>query len=253
MIETRILDKAISLFQPDAARIELAKKRQAAIWNNQPADYLPLCLQTDVPESSEFGLDFDMVEEHEHLEVMFYKGLWGMIAAARSGSDSVPSIRPNFGTCFVPSMFGLEPDILPHTLPWLKKHLTKEQIKKFEVPDDVSNLGLMPKALVALDYYRGKLGDGFTYLADTQSPFDIAHLVRGDDIFLDLRPVRRPAIRAPPARACRGDVREGYEIDEAAERRAAQQRLPRQFPVDGKRRSEGLRRFVNVAVAGGGR
>ena len=187
-MDSAILDNVLSLLQPDAARLKTAKARQAAVWHNRPADYLPFCFDTSAPEQQQYAsLEFDMVAEFHQPDVMLYKALWGMIGTARSGSDSIPSIRPNLGTGFVATMFGLRQTILPHTLPWLKQHLTKEQIEKFEVPDDVSPLGLMPAAIERFRFFRQKLnGRAATFIADTQSPFDLAFLVRGDDIFTDI-------------------------------------------------------------------
>jgi len=185
-MDPKTLDTVISMLDDDPARVATAKARHAAIWHNRPADYLPFCFGVEVPEAKQFP-EFDMVAEFNEPDVMLYKGLWGMIGAARSGSDSIASVRPNLGTAFVATMFGLEQTILPHTLPWLKQHLTKEQIERFEVPDDVSRLGLMPRAIELFRFFKQKLdGRGPTFLADTQSPFDLAHLVRGDDIFTDI-------------------------------------------------------------------
>ena len=186
-MDEKTLDRVIALLQPDARRVATAKARQAAVWRNQPADYLPLCFSAPVPERQQFALEFDMVAEFEQADVMLYKGLWDMIGVERSCSDSVASIRPNFGTGLVPTMFGLKQTVLPHVLPWMKNHLSKEQIERFEVPNDVSQLGMMPETIRRMKYFRQRLGGrGCTYLGDTQSPFDIAHLVRGDDIFTDL-------------------------------------------------------------------
>ena len=186
-MDTQRIDEVLELFQPDAARLELARSRQAAVWNNEPADYLPITFGIAVPERESYAdLEFSMVDEYYNADVMLFRGLWGMIAVARSGSDSVPSIRANLGTAFVPTMFGLEQQVLPHCMPWLKQHLSKEQIERFEIPDDISQLGEMPRALEYYRCYQEKLGPGFTFVADTQSPFDIAHLVRGDDIFTDV-------------------------------------------------------------------
>lgn len=186
-MDARVLNDAIGLLQPDRARTELATARHAAIWHNWDTDYLPFCFGTDVPEQKQLGLEFDMVAEFNEPDVMLWKALWGMIGVARSGSDSIPSVRPNLGTGFVATMFGLEPTVMPHTLPWLKQHLTKQQIERFSVPGDVSQLGLMPRAIELLRFFRQKLGSrAGTFLADTQSPFDLAHLVRGDDVFTDI-------------------------------------------------------------------
>ena len=186
-LDPKRLDEVIALFQPDVERLKLARARQSAVCRNQPADYLPLCLGTNAPEREQYSdLEFDMIDEFYNPDIMLYNAAWGMIGAARSGSDAVPSVRPNLGTGFVASMFGLAPTVQPHTLPWMKEHLTRKEIENFEVPDDVSQLGQMPDAVEYFEFFREKLGPGLTFLADTQSPFDIAHLVRGDDIFLDL-------------------------------------------------------------------
>jgi len=216
-MDERRLDEALELFQPDNARLELARKRQAAVWNNEPADYLPITFGVSVPEQENFAdLQFDMVDEFFNADVMLFRGIWGMIGVARSGSDSVPSIRANLGTAFVATLFGLEEEVLPHCMPWLKQHLTREQIENFEMPDDISQRGLMPRALEYYRFYQEKLGPGLTFVADTQSPFDIAHLVRGDDIFLD--------------------VYDDHAGAQAGDRRTPRQRLSRKRPLDGQRR-----------------
>jgi len=186
-MDARIIDDVIGLFKVDRPRLDAAKARHDAVWHDRPADFLPFCFDTAAPERQIYAhLKLDMTDEFNDIDVMLFNGLWGMIGAARSGSDAVPSIRPNLGTCFVATMFGLQPEVLPHVLPWLKNRLTRPQIEAFSVPRDVAGCGLMPRAIECLQYFARRLGPGFTYLADTQSPFDIAHLVRGDDIFFDI-------------------------------------------------------------------
>jgi len=185
-MDAATLEKALALYQPDLDRIELGRRRQDAIWHDTPPDKLPILFAAPVPEQSSFP-SFAMDEEFHDPRVMLYNGLWNMIGVARSHSDSVPSLRANFGTALVASVFGLESEVFPDKMPWLKRHLTKEQIERFELPRDLSCSGYLPRIRETYQLYRSHLdGRGFCYIGDTQGPFDLAHLVRGDELFYDL-------------------------------------------------------------------
>jgi uroporphyrinogen-III decarboxylase len=128
-----------------------------------------------------------MREDFHNPPVMLFNQLWAVLSYHESSSDAQPSVRPNLGTGFIPTLFGLRQEVFEDKMPWLKEHLTKEQISRFRVPDDVSHLGLMPHAKKCIDYFKAKQDGKFAiFLPDTQGPFDIAHLVRGDDLFTDL-------------------------------------------------------------------
>lgn len=167
---------------------EEAKNRQRSVWRNQPVDRLPIIFDVPVPEL-EGGIHFDMEECFHDPDKMLHEHLYGMIAMAMSPSDGVPSVRANTGTGTLPTIFGLTQMVFPDKMPWLKQRLTKEQILQLE-PDvftDVADRGLMPQVLHYQRYFQGKLnGTAAVYLSDTQGPFDIAHLVRGDDLLTDL-------------------------------------------------------------------
>ena len=154
----------IALYQPDLARIELGRKRQDAIWHDSPPDKLPIVLFAPLPERERFP-KFGYDEEFRDPEVMLYNGLWSMIGCARSGSDSVPSLRVNFGTALVASVFGLESDIFPDKMPWLKHHLTKEQLASFRLPRDLRESGYLPKVREYYRLFRSRLdGRGWCYV-----------------------------------------------------------------------------------------
>ena len=101
-------------------------------------------------------------------------------------TDGIPTVRPNLGVIFVPSMTGQSYEIREGLMPWCGQSLTVEQIRA--VRDvDVGRTELMK---LAAEFYRihNERSDGETaaYQADTQGIFDIAHLIYGDAIFMDI-------------------------------------------------------------------
>ena len=185
-LDEQILRSALSLYQPDSKRIELGRARQGAAWGDGEADTLPIVFGAPVPERNQFP-SFGLDEEFHDARVMLYNGLWGLIGFARSASDAVPSIRANFGTGLVASLFGLQSTVFPDKMPWLREHLSKEQIARFSFPSAVGDSGYLSQAR---GFYEtaGLYLDGRAkfYVGDTQGPFDLAHLVRGDDLLYDL-------------------------------------------------------------------
>jgi hypothetical protein len=180
------VDVLLSRIKPAVARLALGRARQGAVSRGGQPDYLPICFGVGAAGRDGFP-KYNMREEFHNPPVMLFNQLWGVLSIHESCSDSQPSVRPNLGTGFIPSLFGLHQEVFEDKMPWLKEHLTKEQISRFRIPDDVSSLGLMPHARKCLEYFRTKQDGRFAiYLADTQGPFDVAHLVRGDDLFTDL-------------------------------------------------------------------
>ncbi|PIW34139.1 MAG: hypothetical protein COW28_00820, partial [bacterium (Candidatus Ratteibacteria) CG15_BIG_FIL_POST_REV_8_21_14_020_41_12] len=50
----------------------------------------------------------------------------------------------------------------------------------------ISEKGLIPRAKEYMNFFKKRLnGKASVYLSDTQGPFDLAHLIRGDEIFTD--------------------------------------------------------------------
>jgi hypothetical protein len=181
------LDEMLNLLSRGKSK-QAAKARQVAVWRNQPVDRLPIIFGVPVPEL-EGGIHFDMEACFHDPAKMLHEHLYEMIAVAMSPADGVPSVRANTGTGTLPTIFGLSQMIFPDKMPWLKERLTKQQISRLEPEDftDVANRGIMPQVLDYQRYFHGKLnGTAAVYLSDTQGPFDIAHLVRGDDLLTDL-------------------------------------------------------------------
>jgi uroporphyrinogen-III decarboxylase len=181
-----VLDKILELLELDDRAIVEGKERQDATWHNREVDYLPIIFAGEVPEKKEYQC-YNLKEQFFDKEKMLQEELWPVIAHSGSYSDAQLSLRANLGTGFVATVFGLEQEIFEDKMPWLKKHLSKEEIINFEFPPDITKAGLMPRAIEYIKFFQEKLaGKVHVFLSDTQGPFDIAHLVRGDEIFTDM-------------------------------------------------------------------
>jgi len=181
------VDEVLSLLQPDEARLATGRERMARIWRDEPVDAVPVLSGGGaVPEKTDYP-SYTKAEQFDDKEKMLVGHLWGLISTARGTSDAQLAVRPNLGVGFIPSMFGMETKFVQEDqMPWIVGHPSKEELAKTEVPD-VRTAGLMPKCLELIDYYKEQLdGKANVYLADTQGPFDIAHLIRGHDIYTDI-------------------------------------------------------------------
>jgi hypothetical protein len=104
-------------------------------------------------------------------------------AAANAGSDAVPSVRGNYGTATTLSLVGLEQEVFPDKMPWLQKHLTKEQASRLTL-DDIRIQGTFERGLTYMRRHKEIMGARLPlYCMDTQGPVDLAHLMLSDEIF----------------------------------------------------------------------
>ena len=180
------LGKILELLKPDEKVIAKGKERQNAIWQNKKSDYIPILVGGKVQERDKYPC-YNLKEQFFDKEKMLAEQLWRVIAQARGRSDAQLCLRANFGTGFVATIFGLNQTIFEDKMPWLKRHLSREQILNFKFPEDITKIGLIARAIEYINFFKESLGDkAHVYLCDTQGPFSIAHLVRGDDIFTDI-------------------------------------------------------------------
>jgi len=118
------------------------KDRIADILENREVDVLPLIFwrpqNTSVP-----GKTYNMEEQFYDKEKMLYGHLEEIVDCAQNAFDAPICIRPNFGTIFIPAMFGLKYKLPKDTFAWIISHLTKDEIKKFKIPNlgSVYNFG----------------------------------------------------------------------------------------------------------------
>ena len=183
------VDRVLGLLKPEFQILEKGRKRQECVWRNQEVDYIPISLGgADVPELRNFPR-YNFKEQFYDKQKMLAEQIWHLISTARSKSDSQLAMRANMGAPFLATVFGLEPMVFEDKMPWLKEHLSKGQIQGMEIGDfeHIARLGLMPRTIEYMQYFKEKLGNNaFVYLPDTQGPFDLAHQIRGNEIFTDM-------------------------------------------------------------------
>jgi hypothetical protein len=192
------VDEVIALIHLDEDAIAAGRRRQAAVGKNEETDALPLLLEgVPVPERERYcrtGTDhcrYNPKQRFYDKRKMLFEQLWGMASTARSKSDSQPTASVDLGAGFAPSILGLKQLVFEDKDPWLQQRLSKEQISAIDPKGlgDVSRKGLMPRALDYFAYFQQKLPNAASvciYPDTLWGPFSLAHLIRGDDLFMDL-------------------------------------------------------------------
>lgn len=108
--------------------------------------------------------------------------------------DKAYVIRANYGVGIIPSLFGCKIIQRDNDLPWVKPMNSLDDIKRIikkGVPD--LNGGMIPIINETQDFFRSKLRNYPNLrktvhigMADNQGPFNIAVMIRGPDLFVDL-------------------------------------------------------------------
>ena len=101
-------------------------------------------------------------------------------------TDGIPTVRPNLGVIVASALAGQDYHVEPNAMPWPGKPLLEETIRD-AVPANPDACVVLQKAAAFYRVHREE-GSGAIagYLADTQGVFDIAHLLRGDHLFIDM-------------------------------------------------------------------
>lgn len=166
-------------------KIPNGEERIAKALAGEDVDYLPIIFWR--PQNVKvIGKSFNMKEQFYSKEKMLYSYLEEIEECASCAFDAPLCIRPNFGTIFMPAIFNLKYEVFEDTFPWLTSHLTKEEILKLEIPK-LEDVEIIKKAIEFMEFFKNNLPNWIhVYLPDTQGPFDIAHLIYGDNIFLEI-------------------------------------------------------------------
>ena len=209
------IDKILAFFEPDAEAIEKGKQRQEAIWRGDEPDYLPILIggmKNLYTESGRCKVEYDWklkfphgtlaggteipefdLFPHYNLEEQFYdkekvltEYLWDLIVTARCKSDAQLSVRPNHGSVLLPSVFNVKYQVFSDKPPWIIHPLSTEQITNWDLTN-IEDKDLFPMVSEFMIFFKKKL-DNFSqpYLPSTLGPFDLAYLLRGNDIFIDM-------------------------------------------------------------------
>lgn len=185
--EKEEFSKLLELVNADKSRIALAKKRHAAVFKGEKPDRWPFCLNAKLTPEQDAGIPRPPKDRRK---LTFRDRLteWLRVAAAvaNARSDAIPFIYAQFGTAPLLACIGLEQD-LSETGYWPpEQRLTREQIAKLSV-DDIQIRGTFKEGMEYLRYVREMIGDAIDVCwMDGQSPFDLAHLIMGDEIFIAL-------------------------------------------------------------------
>ena len=187
----RVLDLAGELIDP--ARVAVSKRRQGATFAWREDEYLPLLFNRELPALRDLG-DFDWTEQFADPAASLYMQLKGMtLRAGGSGSDWVPTVRADTGVINGPTVFGAPYQVPAHTKPVINAHVPRDELAAFEVPDDISHLGVIPTMIEHTRHHQAALAEAgladriAIRHCDIQGPFDIAAQARGhDNIFLDM-------------------------------------------------------------------
>ncbi len=196
MVSDALVDRVIRLIEPDRMAVEVGRKRQDTIGRGESPDYLPLSLEgvpveerRDFCQSNRPYCRFDHRERFYDEKKMLFEKAWGLVGSARAASDGQLSVAPEMGAGFLPSILGLKQELFEDKDPWLRQRMSKDEINDLEEDDidAVSDRGLMPRAIQTIEYFQEKLGSKSRVFIDyTWGPFSLAHLIRGERIFMDI-------------------------------------------------------------------
>lgn len=191
----QLLDRICDLIHEhlDTNRVERARQRHSLVMSGREADYLPISFgRPGLLGEDEAWPRFDWAQQFRDPSKSLYEQLKGVLAAVGSGSDAVPSVRADTGVINCMTVFGAQYDVPDHTKPVITRYCTRDELEQFEVPDDVSELGVIPWMMEHMEHHiealreRG-LGEWVNVRhCDQQGPFDIAAQTRGHEIFMDL-------------------------------------------------------------------
>ena len=166
---------------------EQGRQRQEAVWNHIKTARQPILINCvpgieDIPDKE---LPYDQI--YYDRDLMLESELRNALGARLGCGDSVPSIRANMGCGIFATILGVKQELFSDKMPWVTKHLSKSEILsklsgKLTLSDDFL------RALEYIDYFADAVkGSGCRiYPVDLQGAFDVAHLVLGDSIFLEL-------------------------------------------------------------------
>ena len=188
---------AIDQLDPFCQRIESGRRRQQAVWCGDDEVELPILLQGRInPPTTRDPYpwrQFDHAQQFYDADKMLVEAVWALLEGQGNPDargDSQVAVRANFGTVVTATTFGVEALPLPHTPPWIAEHFTRAETSAAIARLDASTAHERGLAAVALDrsaYFRDRLaGKSRVFSVNNQSPLDIAHQVRGEDIYYDM-------------------------------------------------------------------
>lgn len=171
--------------------------RRALDW--EPVDRPPLVVSYPLPQDARFR-PYPHRKIFDDPETMLYNELvhafdTSIVLHPQLGDDLPLTVRANFGTVLIASMFGASVEQVENNPPWIRHEdahsCSLEQIGRTD-PLNFTR-GWIPRAAETMQAYH-QLSDEYpelkekihVVLPDLQGPFDNLELIRGSDVFLDL-------------------------------------------------------------------
>lgn len=174
----------------DPEHVARSEERMRASVCFEPVDRLPLAVHSPVDGWKVFPYR----ETFHDMEKMLMNELNQVWIGAHIRDDRIYTIRANYGVGTIASMFGCETVLTGDTtMPWAHP-LDDDTLDKVleQGPVDVE-FGLGDRAVETERYYLDVLSEYdnlskcvHVFMADTQGPFDIAHLVMGHKIYTEI-------------------------------------------------------------------
>ena len=169
--------------------------RQALNW--EPVPRLPLILQYPLPDDAPFK-PYPHSQIFTDLETMLFNELvhafnTSIACRGRIDDDLPCTIRANFGTVVIASLFGGRVEQVDENPPWVRHF---ETLREFQAamdrdPTDFSQ-GWCPRVVETYDFYRQVFSERpelreliRVILPDLQGPIDNVDVLRGTELFTD--------------------------------------------------------------------
>jgi hypothetical protein len=180
-----------------AAQDRIAQRYQDALtW--RPVDRAPLVCTYPYPSDAPFQ-PLPLSRIYDDPAAMLYNEMvyafgTSVYLAQHVGHDLPWTVRPNFGTGLVASVFGGRIEQIGENPPWVRPFAAEAQFRRAmdRDPQDCSG-GLVDRVRQCYDFFRRTLQPYpklsrvvHWVLPDLQGPFDTAEQLRGSDIFVDL-------------------------------------------------------------------
>jgi hypothetical protein len=185
----RACDLAHRYFDPE--KNARTRQRQAATLAWEPVDYLPIIFDVKVLEADTLP-EYDWQEQWYDPAKSFVAQIKGQLGPGAAPGDFLPSVRADLGVINGPSLFGVGFQVPEHTKPVVDRFIAKEALCDFSLPDDIRDLGVMPRLIEHIQHHAAVLKahglEAHVDLThcDTQGPFDIADQVLGHHIFTEI-------------------------------------------------------------------
>jgi len=183
----------------DPKHVKKSEELQQASADYKPVNRIPLILGS-VDDMSKIRFPFSDWPVFEYGEVfkdpekMLLDELLTVYEGTLIKDDKAYVIRTNYGVGIIPSLFGCKIIQRGNDLPWVKSVNSLNDIRKIVkkgVPD--TNGGMVPMVSETQDFFRSKLHNYPNLresvrigMADNQGPFNIAVMIRGPDLFIEL-------------------------------------------------------------------